>query len=76
MATLYLRALHKTKFFYLLPTRAQKKILQLGIYDGPAKGQLISKCLFGVICCDQNSNENVLRISTLASKKRSDQKVL
>ena len=36
-----------------------------------AKGQLISKGLFGV---DQKTNENLLRISALASKKSSNQK--
>ena len=30
-----------------------------------AKGQLISKCLFVVIVFDQNSNENIVRISAL-----------
>ena len=38
------------------------------------KGQLISKCLFGVIVFDQKNNKIILRISALASKKRSNQK--
>ena len=38
------------------------------------KGQLISKGLFDVIVWTKKNNEIFLRISALASKKRSDQK--
>jgi hypothetical protein len=38
------------------------------------KGQLISKCLFGAIVSTKKTNEIFLRISALASKKRSNQK--
>ena len=38
------------------------------------KGQLISKCPFGVIIWTQNTNEIFSRISALASKKMSNQK--
>ena len=38
------------------------------------KGQLISKCLFGVIVWTKKNNELFSRISALASKKRSNQK--
>ena len=38
------------------------------------KGQLISKCLFGVIVWTKKNNEFFLRISALAYKKRSNQK--
>ena len=38
------------------------------------KGQLISKCLLGVIVSTKKTNEISLRISALASKKRSNQK--
>ena len=41
---------------------------------GQAKGQLISKCLFGCHRFDQKTNEFFLRISALASKKGSYQK--
>ena len=40
------------------------------------KGQLISKGLFDVIVSTKKTNEISLRISALASKKRSDQKTL
>ena len=39
----------------------------------PPKGQLISKCPFGVIVSTKKTNEISLRISALASKKRLDQ---
>ena len=39
-----------------------------------AKGQLISKCPFGVFESSKNHNEIFSRISALASKKRSNQK--
>ena len=38
------------------------------------KGQLISKCSFGVFKSTKKSNEIFVRISALASKKRSNQK--
>ena len=41
---------------------------------GFTKGQLISKGLLGVIILIKKTNEIFLRISALASKKRSDQK--
>ena len=37
------------------------------------KGQLISKCPFGVFKSPKKNNENFVRISVLASKKRSKQ---
>ena len=40
-----------------------------------AKGQLISKCLFGAIVWTKKNNEIFSRISALASKKRSNQKI-
>ena len=39
-----------------------------------AKGQIISKGLFGVIVSSKKNNKIFLRISALASKKRSNQK--
>ena len=44
--------------------------------EKPVKGQLISKGLFGIIVCDHKTKEIFLRISTLASKKSSNQKTL
>ena len=41
---------------------------------GSSKGQLISKSPFGVIILAKKTNEIFLRISALASKKRSDHK--
>ena len=41
--------------------------------DLPDKGQLISKELFDVIVSTKKTNQNFLRISALASQKRSDQ---
>ena len=38
------------------------------------KGQIISKCLFGVIIWTKKNNEIFSRISALASKERSNQK--
>ena len=38
------------------------------------KGQLISKCLFGAIVLTKKPTKFFLRISALASKKRSNQK--
>ena len=38
------------------------------------KGQLISKCPFGVFKSTKKINANILRISVLASKKGSNQK--
>ena len=38
------------------------------------KGQLISKCLFGVIVWTKKNSEIFSRISALASKERSNQK--
>ena len=40
------------------------------------KGQVISKCLLGVIISTKKTNEIFLRISALASKKSSNQKTL
>ena len=40
----------------------------------PAKGQLISKCPFGVKISSKKTNKFFSRISALASKKRSNQK--
>ena len=40
----------------------------------PIKGQLISKCPFGVFKSSKKTNEIFSRISALASKKRSNQK--
>ena len=40
------------------------------------KGQLISKCLFGVFKSSKRANKKVSRISALASKKRSNKKRL
>ena len=39
-----------------------------------SKGQLISKCLFGAIVSTKKPTNIFLRISALASKKRSNQK--
>ena len=39
-----------------------------------AKGQLISKCPFGVFKSSKKKNEIFVRISALASNKRSNQK--
>ena len=39
-----------------------------------AKGQLISKCLFGAIISTKKTNEIILRISALASKNSLNQK--
>ena len=39
-----------------------------------SKGQLISKCPFGVNKSTKKTNKNFVRISALASKKRSNQK--
>ena len=39
------------------------------------KGQLISKCLLGITVSTKKTNEFLLRISALASKKRSNQKI-
>ena len=38
------------------------------------KGQLISKCLFGVFRSTKKTNQIFVRISALASKRRSNQK--
>ena len=43
-------------------------------HKGFTKGQLISKGLFDVIVSTKKTNKIYLRISALASKKRSDQK--
>ena len=39
------------------------------------KGQLISKCLYGVIVSPQKTNESFMRISALAFRKRLNQKL-
>ena len=39
-----------------------------------SKGQLFSKCPFGAFKSTEKTNEISVRISTLASKKRSNQK--
>ena len=45
------------------------------IIDNSTKGQLISKCPFWGLHMDQKTKELLLRISTLASKKRLDKKI-
>ena len=54
--------------FCLIQLRSYSGFLP-NFYSLP-EGQLISKCLLGF---DQKTNENVLRISALASKKRLNQ---
>ena len=44
------------------------------IIDNSTKGQLISQCPFWGLHMDQKIKELLLRISTLASKKRLDKK--
>jgi hypothetical protein len=51
--------------------KTYKKVTQSNV-----KGQLISKCPFGVTKPTKKTNKNFLRISALASKKRSNQKTI
>ena len=50
------------------PAASEKKTENMRIRK--AKGQLISKCLFGAIVCDQKTTEIFLRISALGVKSK------
>ena len=54
-------------WFFIIEARALKREVE-------PKGQLISKCHFGVFKSPKKTNEIFVRISALASKKRSNQK--
>ena len=57
-------------FWYPLPNKKRTKQFN----HNNVKGQFISKCLFGTIVSTKTPTNFFLRISALASKKRSNQK--
>ena len=63
----YLRNLCKIRAFFKMIIICQKFLVK---NSKRIKGQLISKCPFGVMKSPQKTNEFFSRISALASKKR------
>ena len=60
---------------YIVNDASNVKTVSKYYFLKAAKGQLISKCPFGVLKSSKKNNEIFSRISALASKKRSNKKI-